>query len=101
MMGGPGSDAQTQLASMMTNLIGSAVDEVESAQNKQSASSAADTTKEVTKGQRRLSNPSTPRPMEAPGGSSWEYPLSKDEKKARVVMISSAEIECLTEENES
>lgn len=97
---GPGSDTQTHLATQLTKLLDSAATEFT---NENNASSAEDTTKELTT--RRLSNPtnpSTPRSMEAPpGGSSWEYPLTKEEKKARIVMISSAEIECLTEENHS
>lgn len=47
---------------------------------------------------RRLSNPRAPT-MELPTGMSWEYPLTKEEKKARVVMISGAEIDGLQEEN--
>lgn len=47
---------------------------------------------------RRLSNPRAPA-MELPTGGSWEYPLTKEEKKARVVMISDAEIDGLQEEN--
>jgi hypothetical protein len=48
---------------------------------------------------RRLSNPSQMSTFELPSGSSWEYPLSKTEKQARVVMISSVEIDYLEEEN--
>jgi len=47
---------------------------------------------------RRMSNPRAPT-MELPTGMSWEYPLTKEEKKARVVMISDAEIDGLQEEN--
>jgi hypothetical protein len=74
------SDVQTQMAAQLTKLLDSA---------------ATEPTQEADMRARRLSNP---RLMEAPNGASWEYPLSKEEKKARVVMISSAEIESLNEE---
>jgi len=88
------SDVQTQMAAQLTKLLDSAAAEP-TQEPQQTAGSTEDGTKEVAMRPRRLSNP---RPMEAPGGSSWEYPLSKEEKKARVVMISSAEIDSLTEE---
>lgn len=48
---------------------------------------------------RRLSNPRS-APLELPSGGSWEYPLTKEEKKARVVMIGEAEIDSLQDEND-
>jgi hypothetical protein len=80
------SDVQTQMAAQLTKLLDSAATE---------PAQEADSSGDVTMRVRRLSNP---RLMEAPNGASWEYPLSKEEKKARVVMISSAEIESLNEE---
>lgn len=47
---------------------------------------------------RRLSNPGT-NALEPPSGVSWEYPLTKNEKKARVVLISEVEIDSLQDEN--
>jgi len=77
-------DVQTQMAAQLTKMLDSAA--TEPAQ----VTDPAQVTQTL-----RLS-----RPMEAPGGASWEYPLSQEEKKARVVMISSAEIESLHEEVE-
>jgi len=48
---------------------------------------------------RRLSNPRAP--MELPTGMSWEYPMTKEDKKARLVSIAVAENESLQEENEA
>jgi hypothetical protein len=47
---------------------------------------------------RRLSKPGT-NALELPLGVSWEYPLTKSEKKARVVLISEVEIDSLQDEN--
>merc|ERR1712107_613836 len=80
------SDVQTQMAAQLTRLLDSAATE---------PAKETDMSEGVSMRPRRISNP---RPMEAPGGASWEYPLSKEEKKARVVLISSAEIESLEEE---
>lgn len=46
---------------------------------------------------RRLSNPRS-NALELPTGVSWEYPLTKNEKKARVVMISDIEKDILEDE---
>lgn len=46
---------------------------------------------------RRLSNPRS-NALELPTGLSWEYPLTKNEKKARVVMISDIEKDILEDE---
>jgi len=89
------SDVQTLMAAQLTKMLDSATTEP-AHETEQIAGCTEDNTNEVAMRPRRISNP---RPMEAPLGSSWEYPLSKEEKKARVVMISSAEIDCLTEEN--
>lgn len=85
------SDVQTQMAAQLTKLLDSAATEPAQVTDK------SEELREMTMRSRRLSDP---RPMEAPGGASWEYPLSQEEKKARVVMISSAEIESLHEEVE-
>jgi hypothetical protein len=84
------SDVQTQMAAQLTKLLDSAATEPAQADKSEES-------REMIMRSRRLSDP---RPMEAPGGASWEYPLSQEEKKARVVMISSAEIESLHEEVE-
>lgn len=47
---------------------------------------------------RRLSIPRR-NALEPPSGVSWEYPLTKNEKKARVVLISEVEIDSLQDEN--
>jgi len=88
------SDVQTQMAQHLTKLLDSAATEPAAHQTQQTVPSTEDSSKEISMRPRRLSNP-----QPAPSGSSWEYPLSKEEKKARVVMISSAEIDSLTEEN--
>jgi len=49
---------------------------------------------------RRLSNPRS-NALELPTGVSWEYPLTKNEKKARVVMISDIEKDILEDENKA
>lgn len=49
---------------------------------------------------RRLSNPGA-KALELPSGVSWEYPLTKNEKKTRVVLISEVEIDSLQDENDA
>lgn len=89
---GPDVDAMTMVAGMCSkNLVTLSVGE------DQEDSSEVSGDKEITQQMK------SPRPcvMEPPSSSAWDHPLSRDEKKARVVMIdqhvSSLEIDSLSE----
>lgn len=96
------SNVHTQTAMQLQKLLDSAATELGQEKDKEEAATATeDVPKEVAMRPRRQSNPRPPVIQPPAGGSGWEFPLTKEDKKARVVMISEAEIDSLTEENSS